>query len=1080
METKTDKKSKGHGHSHYHGHDAHIKTDESLTEDFGKFEKKGEMKWVSLHHHSTFSFQDGFGMPDTHVLRAAELGMGAMALTEHGNVSSHVKLEMAAEKAGIKPIFGCEVYTGDVDEELRTQRKNHLTILAKDQDGYQNLLRLVSQGWSDFYYEPTVSGETLRRYARGLVVLSGCTGSLLATSLVGGKNVPPEDASYKRGKTVARRFKNSLGSAYFLEVQAFPELDNVCQINQMMERLSEELKIPLVATMDIHYTKPSEAEMQIILHSVRAGSRTAEETAREWGYDVPLAHPNTDKTVFKRLVATGMSKKAAREAVRNAGLIAQDMNVVLPKLPQLRYPLPDEYKSTEEAWLDGLRQGWHYRRIAEKTNRREYKERLRYEMSIIEEKDFTDYFLIVSDLVRFAKDSGIPVGPARGSAAASLVCYLLRITEVDPLQHSTLVFERFIDISRQDLPDIDLDFDSERRSEIRDYLVSRYGESQVGNIGTFTNFRSKNSLDDVARVHKIPKYQVEKVKDKLIERSSGDLRADATIEDTADMFEDVAAVFSEHPELYKAMDLEGNIKAMSTHAAGIVISNGPITDVAAMYQREVGGETLQVVSLDKWDTERQGLLKIDVLGLATMTMISDALLELNMTLEELYAIPLDDPKVIDGFRQNDVVGIFQFDGRAMRGVNAELKPDNFEEICDVNALARPGPLHSGSTGDYIDAKWGRNTPTRYHAMLDDITAHTHYQIVYQEQILKIVTEIGNFDWTHAAYIRKIISKKLGEQEFERQYTAFRDGAASHGIEEDVARAIWSKCTTAGAYAFNAAHCVSYGMLAYWCMWLKVYHPQVFYLSCLRKLPEGDKKKKHMELMKDANRHRIKLLAPHPNKSEISWTIDGSHLRGGFSQVHGIGEKLATRIIDDRRDGGAFKDWDDFCRVPGVGQAKVDGIRAVRESDDPYGIFKLQRQIDKCKAECPSLGLPMPTHTTLQVPYERGQDVECVWLGRVTGRNLRDLFEAHYSRTGEELDPEDVKDPELREWVVLYVEDNEEAMTVTIDRWKYPNFKHAVWGMDPDTHLLLVRGTKKGFMNKRSLYAREIWILNPEG
>lgn len=1038
------------------------------------------MRFVSLHHHTTYSYKDGFQLPEAHVRRAAELGMSALAVTEHGNVSSHVKLEMAAEKEGIKPLYGCEIYCGDTKEETRSQRKNHLTVLAEDLEGYRNLLRVVSQGWSDFYYEPTVNGRVLADHRKGLVLLSGCTGSLLATSLIGGKNIPVEEASYDRGKQVAARFRRTFDDAYYLEVQAFPQLENVRRLNQMLERIGQELKIPLVATGDVHYTLPTEAEMQMILHNVRGGNRqTLEEQARAWGYDVKLCPPLNDKEMYRRLRATGLSHLAAQSAILNTEEIAQRCNVTLPKLDRLRFPTPEGYKDTQEVWRDWLRKGWRYRRCHElpAAERRAYKERLAYEMSIIEAKDYVDYFLVVSDVVVFAKDSGIPVGPARGSAAASLVCWLLRITEVNPMLFPSLVFERFIDLTRTDLPDIDLDFDADRRREIRDYLVAKYGAAQVANIGTFTTYKSKLALEDVARVYRIPKYEVEQVKGVLIERSSGDLRASATIEDTVEQFDVAREVFDRYPQLRKAMDLEGNVKGMGAHAAGLIVANGPITDVCAVYTREVAQQLTEVISIDKYDAERQGLIKIDILGLNTMSMIAEALRMLDMKLEELYEIPLDDERVIQAFKDNDVVGIFQFDGRAMRSVNAELQPDNFKEVCDVNALARPGPLHNNASAEYIDIKKGRKEPQRLHPIYDAIAELTNYQIVYQEQILRIVREIGNFDWTHAAYIRKIISKKLGEQEFNRQWERFWEGAQTNGLDEETARKIWGLCITAGSYAFNAAHCVSYGMLAWWTMWLKVYHPQVFYAASLKKMNPD----KQLEYLRDAMKHGIQILPPHPAHSDVSWAPERKDaVRAGLVQIPGVGEKTATNIVAYRQEVGSERfTWDHLSDIRGIGVKTVEKISDFCNQDDPFGIHRLHRRLDRVRAALPSLGLPRQTHTSLEVPYSRGANVEVVWVGVLRHRNLRDLFESNFARTGVALDPEDVKDPQLREWVIGVGADEDELVTITWDRWKYPRMKDAIWGIRLDHDVVVVHGVKRGFQARRAIYVNKFWVLDPE-
>jgi len=1038
------------------------------------------MRYVSLHHHSTFSFLDGFQMPDAHVRRAAEIGMQSLALTEHGNVSSHVKLEKASQEHGVNPIYGVELYCGHVDEDRKSQRKNHLTVLAEDQAGYSNMMRLVTQSWKDTYYEPTTSGATLTKYKKGLIILSGCTGSLLATSLVGGKNIPEAEASFERGLRVAQRFQKSFGDNYYLEVQAFPELDNVKKINKMIYDIHKQTGIPLVATGDCHYTDPTENEVQQILHSIRAGTRqTLEQQAQAWGYDVPLAPPITDKEIYQRLKATGLPADAARDAILNTGVIADRCKgVVLPKADPLRFPIPEGY-DRESYWRYLLKKGWNYRGInrLSKAEKAKYKARLDRELEVIEGKDFQDYFMIVSDLVIYSKETGIPVGPARGSAAASLVCWLLRITEVDPVFFDNLVFERFIDHSRADLPDIDLDFDSERRHEIKEYAERKYGAKNVGLIATFTFFKSKNSLDDVARVYRIPQFEVDKIKDVLIERSSGDLRPSNTIEDTVAQFEDAGDVLKRFPDLKHSMDLEGNIKGLGAHAGGLIIASQPIDDVAAVYRKKVKDVNNDVVGWDKEDVERQGLIKIDTLGLSTMTMLAEALRLLDMKLEDLYDIPLDDERVVAGFHEADVVGIFQFDGRATRNVTRELKPDTFMEVADICALSRPGPLHNGATSAYIALKHGVRAPEPVHPILDDITKDTHFQIVYQEQILRIVREIGNFDWTAAAYIRKIISKKLGEQEFERQFGRFLDGALSHeGMTEEIARDVWNRCITAGSYAFNAAHSVSYGMLAWWCMWLKVYHPEVFYVASLAKLP----KDKNLDLLKDAQRHGITALRPNPKKSGVSWSVASKgRIRGGLSQVSGIGEKTAAQMIEHREQ-SPVTNWTDYTAVRGIGPKTIDKVYEFVEQDDPYKIQWLRNRVDKVKDAAVQLGLPEITHSSEDVPYSAdGINHQVTWAGVIISRNLRDIFELHYSRTGEELDPATVKDPHLREYVTMNGDDDTDIMTVAFSRWNYPKYRRSIWGVDLDRDVVVVQGVKLGNQARRAIYAERFWVVNPD-
>lgn len=1064
------------------------------------------MRFVSLHHHSTFSYKDGFQLPEAHVRRAEELQMSALAMTEHGNVSSHVKFEMAADKvAGVKPIFGCELYTGKVGgaENGATQSKYHLTVLAKDAEGYANLLALVSKAWSEgFYYDPTASWEMLNAHKRGLVILSGCQGSLLFCSAVGGKLIPPDKASPRRALEVARRFRAAFGRDYFIEVQAFPELESSRKANPILAQIARKLGIRLVATMDCHYTELEEAEVQMILHNLRGGNKKSiEEQAREWGYDVPLCPPPNDRSIFRRLQQTGLSKSEAIEAIVSTEEIAQECNVTLPKLPMVRFQVPHGFKDAQDYWLHALREGWRYRGFDRLplSERIRAKKQLARERAIIEPKDFVDYLLIIRDGVLYVKDTlKAPVGPARGSAAASLAVYLLRITEVNPMQFPLLVFDRFIDETREDLPDIDLDFPSEVRPALRDYYEAKYGAGCVNNIGTFTYFKSKLALDDVARVFQIPKFKVEEVKNFLIERSSGDLRASSTIEDTISQFEQPRKVFEEYPDLAKSSLLEGNVKGFGVHAAGLVISNEPITNVCATYERVVDDHPIQVVSLDKYDAERQGLVKMDFLGLSTMSIIWDCIKYLGMTIEELYQLPLDDEKVYDAFRANDVVGVFQFDGRAMRYVCGSLKPDSFAEICDCNALARPGPLHNGAAREYAEIKHGNRNPEKVHPAVDAITAPTQFQIVYQEQILKIVREVGDFPWTHAAEIRKIIALKKGEAKFNESWDDFLKGSKTvhkrldvPRMHEETARAVWANMITAGSYAFNAAHCVAYGYLAYFTMWLKVHHPKAFYAYSLAHTDSNNKSRVH-ELVRDAAKHGVKILSPHPGKSLQKWVPVGKpdngkieatpKIRAGFIQVHGIGAKMAEQIVQYRTECGGIDAWSDLQAIKGIGPKTVEKIEDWVNQEDPFGAYTLDKNIRKIKQQLEqgTLGssLPFPTHTAQDLPFEQGVEFEVIWLGTFNTRNIRDIFEVNRAK-GQELDPAKTKDPHLNEWAMLVCEDETDQLLLKIDRWKYPVFKNAIFDFRMGHDLLLVEGIRPRYVTARQVKVKRLWVIDPD-
>lgn len=1045
------------------------------------------MRFVSLHHHSTFSYKDGFQLPEAHVRRAEELNMSAMAMTEHGNVSSHVKFEVAAAGTGIKPIYGCEVYTGSVGPKAK-QTKYHLTIIAKDAEGYGNLMALVSRSFAEgFYYEPTVSWDMLKQHKKGLIILSGCQGSLLACSTVGGKDIPEEEASVKRGLKVAQKFSAEFGANYFIEVQAFPELEKSRAFNSVAGEIARACGRQLVATMDCHYTTLEEAEVQMILHNIRGGNKqTIEEQARNWGYDVPLCPPPNDMSLYRRLVATGLSRDEALEGIVSTEMIAQDCNVELPKLPMVRFPTPPG-TTPMDVWDAWLKQGWDDRGFAKlsKDERKRARAMLAKERKVMEGKDFVEYLLIIADAVKYIKDQGIFVGWARGSAAASLVCYLLRITEVNPMIFDNLVFERFIDVTREDLPDIDLDFPSEARPLLRDYLVGKYGN--VYNIGTFTYFKSKLALDDVARVYRVPRFEIDRVKDFLIERSSGDLRASSTIEDTADQFPQAREVFDKYPELKKAQMLEGNIKGFGVHSAGLVISNEPIEEagVCAIYKRELKGQPIEVVSLDKYDAERQGLVKMDFLGLNTASQIEAALKYLDMTPTDLYEMPLDDEKVYDAFRANDVVGVFQFDGRACRYVNSILLPDNFDEVCDVSALARPGSLHNGAASMYAEIKHGRSLAEKIHPSVDSILAHTQYQIVYQEQILRICREVGNFPWEKTAEIRKIIAKKEGEQAFNRRKEQFMDGAMTVHERQDVppmeraaAEKIWGEMITAGSYGFNAAHARAYGFLSYFTMWLKVHHPAVFYATAMAAMPH-----RQQELLRDAARHKLKILPPDPKQSALSWLplIDERALLGGFMQIHGVGEKVAEAILEYRDEEG-LSEWSELINIRGIGPKTIETIMGWVALEDPYDVLTLGRDLNKVRrllAKGRLGNIPEPTHKATEVPGERGQTAHVVWCGVIATRNIRDIFEQNRARGSKEMRPEDVKDPHLNEYAILQVEDEDAyQIALSIDRWNYPHFKQAIFDCRIGKDIIVAEGIKQAYVAFPRITVQKLWVIEP--
>lgn len=749
----------------------------------------------------------------------------------------------------------------------------------------------------------------------------------------------------------------------------------------------------------------------------------------------------------------------------------------------------DRPVSPEELLWAWLRCGWRYRvgqgatYLNTPDNRKKYKERLDYEVDLITRKNFISYFIFMSDTTRFAKDAGIPVGPGRGSAASSLMCWLLRITEVDPLLYPLMDFTRFINPEREDMPDVDLDFDDERRGEIEQYLVKKYGRQHVGTIGTFTKFHGKSALTDVVRVFPhINRSDVETIKGLIIERSGGDSRADFGLTDTVATFEPAQRAMERNPDLAKALRLEGNYRGMSQHPAGLVVTNRPITDVCALYTRtKADGSQAVAVSVDKYNAEYLELVKADFLGLSTMGMIRIALEEAGMTLEELYRVPTDDPETIAAFNRTDVIGIFQFEGRATRLVNRDIRPDNFLELVDISALSRPGPLFSGTTAEYTDIKWGRRSATKFHPIIDDITKGTRGQIIYQEQILRALRDFGGLPVKRVHEIRKIISHKLGEAQFNTSRDDFVDEAVRlHGVTPEIAREVWSRVVTSASYAFVYAHSVSYTLLGYWVMYLKIHHPLAFYTAALRKAD----KERWPKLIRDAERHGITVRGVSPGTSRRTWSpspTDNS-IVAGYEQLEGIGPAKAA-AIEEYAETHQINGADDLLNIKGIGKKMVEKIRGSMESGDPFGLQRTGRIINSViwAIKTGELPLRLPTVTSDEILDVPGGD-KIVWVGLVKRAEFKDFVEDERARSGKPIEQimEEMKDPHLSASVVLHAYDNgDEDVYVRISRFQFPKWKRHVEDIVPDRDVIYVeaRRSKSGF--GASIYVDRLIVIDPE-
>jgi DNA polymerase-3 subunit alpha len=1063
------------------------------------------MKWVSFHSHSTFSYGDGFGTVQQHVRRVADLGMTALALSEHGNVNSHAALERECRAAGIKPIFGVEAYFGPVGEK-RTQRKYHITLFAKDQEGYHNLNKLVTQSYLDSHYYPTVSPENLRKHAKGLVGFSGCSDSFISCVLLGGKLLGDKrlaytDEQYASAKKKIDWFMDVFDGDFYLETQRFSRLERTCVLNPAFAKLSEDTGARLIATADVHYPFPHQNKMQSMLHAARRSSTVAA-TEAAWEYDILLTYPESDRQMYNDLQDTGLTKRQSLDALLNTTRLAAQCNVELPKAKPLRFPCDDPARELTRQ----VAKGWK-RRCAQRPDMTDhksaYEDRVKQELKVIRDKDFCDYFLVVADLVQWAKDNDITVGPGRGSAAGSLLCYLLGITEIDPL-HPTfdkMVFERFIDPNRADMPDIDLDFDDSLRKKIAERAREVYGNENVANVANHVKYRGRKALQDVARAYGLSPRIFDPIAQKCAIRVETDDRVDDSIADTLESFSSdvaIASLVDNYENIIKqAVQLEGNQHSMGIHAGGFVIASDPIPQVCAIYTKEKGTgrhrEIAQVIPYEKRDAEYLGMLKMDFLGLTTCGMLGLARQWSGVSLDKLYSMFYETGKendeILARFRTDDVAGIFQYEGGTTRQVVRDVLPTNFDELAACGALSRPGPFYGGQTRNYIAVKNGEKDWERIHPGFDKHVEWTYGQIVYQEQIMWILRDLAGFSVERVLKVRKIIGKKLGEFQFAELWAEFRDGCAANGVGEDAAAKVWGGITTAAGYAFNTAHAYSYALIAWWQMWFKIHYPSIFFAATLAKNGDGkDDLARRTMLLQDAITHGVTILPIDPNQSEMTWKpVHGKHaLRPGFSQISGVGEATAADIVAWRYDEGrsTWIGWDDLSAVKGVGAKTVVSMREFAQADDPFGIQKTEKQLDAFRKQCANGafdGYGLPSIEEFSVSSGMPENSSGVaFVGLVANVVFRDEIESIRNRTGQSV--EDIRAsldrPESTKKATVFAYDEFGEVALRVSRWRYDSLEDKLSAIKKDHHIVV--GYGRTFEGKSgSLQLTELWILEPD-
>nr|WP_306817864.1 DNA polymerase III subunit alpha [Blautia coccoides] len=851
-----------------------------------------------MHVHTEYSLLDGSNKINEYVARVKELGMDCAAITDHGVMFGCIDFYRAAKAAGIKPILGCEVYVAPgsrFDKEIGREedRYYHLVLLAENQEGYQNLMKIVSAGFVDgFYYKPRVDLEILEKYHEGIIALSACLAGEVARSITKG--------FYEESKKAALRYEEIFGKGnFFLELQdhGIPEQHRV---NQQLVRMSRETGIELVATNDIHYTYSTDAEAHDILLCVQTGKRLQDEDRMRY---------EGGQYYVKSVEEMVALFPYAPQALENTHKIAERCNVEIEfgvtKLP--KFDVPEGYTAWEylnKLCFDGLAERYS-------GDMGELEERLNYELNVIKNMGYVDYFLIVWDFIRYARDHDIIVGPGRGSAAGSLVSYTLGITKLDPIKYN-LLFERFLNPERVSMPDIDVDFCFERRQEVIDYVVEKYGKDRVVQIVTFGTMAARGVIRDVGRVMDLPYAQCDLIA-KMIPTE-----LNITIDKAMKMNPELRNLYESDDTVKKLIDmskrLEGLPRHTSMHAAGVVISQKPVVEYVPLSRASDGSLVTQFTMTT---LEELGLLKMDFLGLRTLTVIQNAakLVERDKGIAlDMDKIGYDDKKVYAMLGAGKTEGVFQLESGGMTSFMKELKPGNLEDVIAGISLYRPGPMDF--IPQYIRGKNNPDSITYDCPELEPILDATYGCIVYQEQVMQIVRNLGGYTLGRSDMVRRAMSKKKAAvMEKERKNFVYGNeeegvpGCINRGISEKVANKIFDDMTDFAKYAFNKSHAAAYAVVAYQTAFLKYYYPVEFMAALMTSVI--DNPSKVSEYILSSRRMGIAILPPDINKGESSFSVDGGSIRYGLSAIKSIGKPVIEGLVEERNLRGGFKTLRDF-------------------------------------------------------------------------------------------------------------------------------------------------------------------------
>ena len=866
---------------------------------------------------------DGAARVEELVKEVAAQGMPAIAITDHGNVFGAFEFHKQAKKAGVKPIIGIEAYVapesrfkkervkwsdGGEDDVSGGGAYTHMTLLAEDNIGLSNLFKLSSlASLEGFYYKPRMDRELLATYSKGLIATTGCPGGEIQTKIRMG--------AYKEAVKAASELRDIFGAEnFFLEVMDHGiEIEN--RVKEDLLKLGKELKLPFLATNDLHYTKHEDAGAHEALLCVQSGSTIADPKRFKF-----------DNNEFYLKSATQMRELFSDlpGACDNTLWIAERCNITMREgenlMPQFAVPSGE----TEASWLTALANKGLADRLGGVIPPA-YQERLDYELSVMIKMGFPGYFLVVSDLCSHAREVGIRVGPGRGSAAGSLVSYVLGITQLDPIKHG-LLFERFLNPERISMPDIDLDFDERRRSEMIAYATNKYGEDRVAQIITYSNIKSKQALKDSTRVLGYPYAIGDKITKTLPPTIMGkDITLSGIFDPKNDRYGEAGefrSVYESDSDAKKIVDtargLEGLKRQWGVHAAGVILSRDPLLDVIPIHRREADGAI--ITQFDMGACEAIGLLKMDFLGLRNLSVLDDCLLNIkaNQGIDvDLATLALDDPKTYELLGRGDTLGVFQLDGGPMRALLRQMAPDSFEDISAVIALYRPGPMGVNAHTDYADRKNKRKPVEPIHPELSEplaeILGDTYGLIVYQEQVMAIAQKVAGFSLGRADLLRKAMGKK-NKDILDKEYVNFEAGMIANGFSTAPIKKLWDTLIPFSDYAFNRAHSAGYGLVSYWTAYLKANFPTEYMAALLTSV--RDDKDKSALYLNECRRMGIKVLPPDVNESTSDYTPLGSDIRFGLTAIRNVGENVVSSIVANRKAKGKYSSFGDFL-------AKVD-------------------------------------------------------------------------------------------------------------------------------------------------------------